>query len=228
MAATGCARSDTSRQSDETAASSPAPTPSASSRVVGLYTPLDTPDSGIVSLCSGGVLRVQDLTGGELRRAHEALGGPGTPVFVEVVTESMGPGGASGEPGASVVELVRASPVGESVGCSEPPALYRVRASGNEPFWSATVEEDSIVFEQPGDPPRAAAPIVGREEREGRLVYRAEGSADDESHLIRVTLTKRRCADSMSGALYSFSAEVVFDGRSLTGCGRTGELAGPR
>jgi len=90
------------------------------------------------------------------------------------------------------------------------------------------VEEDSIVFEQPGDPPRAAAPIVGREEREGRLVYRAEGSADDESHLIRVTLTKRRCADSMSGALYSFSAEVVFDGRSLTGCGRTGELAGPR
>jgi uncharacterized membrane protein len=194
--------------------------------------PLDAPDSGIVSLCSGGELRVQDLTGGELGRAHEALGGPGRPVFVEVVTEAMGRGrgaeGASGELGASVVELVRASPVGESAGCSEPPALYRVRASGNEPFWSATVEEDSIVFEQPADPSRVAAPIVGREEHAGRLVYRAEGSGGDGSHLIRVTLTKGRCADSMSGALYSFSAEVVFDGRSLTGCGRTGELAGAR
>ena len=190
----------------------------------GLYVVAGGPDSGIIRLCAGGELLVHDRTGGELRRAHEALGaGPEGPVFVEVRAESIPDGdGTEGSPRLAVLELVRASPVGESAGCAEPPAHYRFRASGNEPFWSVTVGRDSVIFEQPEDPRRIAAPVT-RREGASRRIFHAETSGPA-AHVIRVTLTPGRCADSMSGALYSFLAEVVVDGRSLSGCARAGDL----
>jgi putative lipoprotein len=113
--------------------------------------------------------------------------------------------------------------VGEGAGCAEPPAPYLFRASGNEPFWSVTVGMDSVVLEQPEDPRRVAAPVTRREEGTGRRVFHAATSGPS-AHSIQVALTPGRCADSMSGALYSFSAEVSFDGRALSGCARAGDL----
>jgi putative lipoprotein len=125
-----------------------------------------------------------------------------------------------GPPRLDVTELVRATPVGEGAGCAEAPARYRFRASGNEPFWSVTVGKDTVVFEQPDEPRRIAAPLTRRDEGASRRVFQAETAG----HVIRVALSPARCSDSMSGALYSFSAEVVFDGRSLSGCARAGDL----
>lgn len=170
-------------------------------------------------------MRVLDRTGGDLRRAHEALGGPGQPVFVEVRAEAVEPGAGTRDAPArlGVISLVRASPVGEGAGCSEAPARYRFRASGNEPFWSVTVERDSVVFQQPEEPRRVAAPIVGAEADSNHYAVHAR-SGGPSPHTIRLLLTLGRCADSMSGALYSFSAVATIDGRSLTGCGRAGDL----
>jgi putative lipoprotein len=224
LLAPGCSRSDQPPPSGETTgAHVSVDVPSPQSRFRGLYTAA-SPDSGTIRLCEGGSLAVRDLTQGELHRAHEALGGgPETPVFVEVRAESAR-APATGGVTLAVAALVRASPVGESAGCAEPPAPYLYRASGNEPFWSATVGEDSIVFEQPEEPRRLAAPITGRETSAGRRVFHAE-TGGSVPHRFRVTLTPGRCADSMSGAIYSFSAEAVVDERPLSGCARAGDRA---
>ena len=221
--AAGCSGTDTREQIPEDTGEPSAAHPHRSS-YRGLYVVAGAPDSGTIRLCEGGELLVHDRTGGELRRAHEALGsGPEGPVFVEVRAESLGAGhGTDGRARVAVLELVRASPVGESAGCAEPPAPYRFRASGNEPFWSVTVGRDSVLFEQPEDPRRISAPLT-RREGASRRIFHAQTSGPD-VHVIRVTLTPGRCADSMSGALYSFSAEVVVDGRSLSGCARAGDL----
>jgi hypothetical protein len=89
----------------------------------------------------------RDLHGWErLRRAHEALGGPGNTRRRrgrDRVDSGPWRGERREEPGASVVELVprEARFGGKAPGCSVPPAPYRVaRPRGsNEPFWSATV-----------------------------------------------------------------------------------------
>lgn len=218
----GCSRSETVPPIEEDRSESPARAPGRAARFRGLYTAAGASDSGTIALCEGAVLPVRDRTGGDLLRAHEMLGGgPERPVFVEVRAESLGADAAP--PRLVVLGLLRASPVGEGAGCAEPPAAYRFRASGNEPFWSVTVGRDSVVFEQPEEPRRVAAPLTRREEGASRRIFHAEtGGAPP--HVIRVMLTPGRCADSMSGALFSYSAEVVFDGRSLTGCARTGDL----
>jgi uncharacterized membrane protein len=223
--AAGCTRSDPTDTVPENTDPPSGARPTRIARYRGLYIVSETPDSGTLRLCGGGELEVQDRTGGDLRRAHEALGsGPEGPVFVEVRAEAVGTGTG---PGAveriAVLHLVRATPVGESAGCAEPPARYRFRASGNEPFWAATVEEDSIVFEQPEEPRRFAVPRTGSEEGADRRTFHARTSGSD-AHVVRMTLLPGRCADSMSGALYSFSAEVVFDGKLLSGCARAGDL----
>lgn len=225
LLAPGCTRSD---PPDTVPENTDAPSGARLPRVVryrGLYVVSGASDSGTLRLCGGGEIEVQDRTGGELRRAHEALGsGPEGPIFVEVRAQAMG---AETGPGAveriAVLHLVRATPVGESAGCAEPPARYRFRASGNEPFWAATVEEDSIVFEQPEEPRRFALPLTGSEAGPDRRTFDARTSGSN-PHAVRVTLIPGRCADSMSGALYSFSAEVEFDGKPLSGCARAGDL----
>lgn len=222
FAFTGCSRSETVPRIGEDKGEPAARVPGQAARYRGLYTAAGTSDSGTIALCEGATLPVRDRTGGELERAHEMLGGgPEGPVFVEVRAESLGAGATPSQ--LVVLELVRASPVGEGAGCAEPPAAYRFRASGNEPFWSVTVGKDSVVFEQPEEPRRVATPLTSREEGASRRIFHAE-TAGASPHAIRVILTPGRCADSMSGALYSYSAEVVFDGRSLSGCARAGDL----
>ncbi|HET9252244.1 MAG TPA: hypothetical protein VFP58_09020 [Candidatus Eisenbacteria bacterium] len=217
----GCSRSETPPSVRDGASPAPAAARDAS-RYRGLYTS-SGPDSGTIALCGGAALPARDGTGGELRRAHDALGGgPEHPVFVEVRAESVVAGGGSAAH-LEVVALVRASPVGEGAGCAEPPARYRFRASGNEPFWSATVGADSIVFEQPDEPRRTAIPLASREEGANERIFRGTTSGASPNG-IRVTVKPGRCSDSMSGALYSFSAEVAFGGRSLSGCAREGDL----
>ena len=219
-----CSRSKTPHPARDGASPSPAAVSRHESRYRGLYTATGS-DSGTIALCAGVTLPVRDGTGGELRRAYDALGGgPGSPVFVEIRAESIVGSVASQAAHLAVLELVRASPTGEGAGCAEPPASYRFRASGNEPFWSATVGADSIVFEQPEEPRRTAAPIVEAEGRAGTWTFRA-AMPGAQTREIRVVLTPGRCSDSMSGALTSYSAEVLLDGRPLSGCAREGDVA---
>jgi len=173
-----------------------------------------------------------DRTGGDLTAAYQALGsGPGSRVFVEMtagVVAAPDSGAGSRYPMALfVTELRRARPVGEGAGCEEPPAPYRFRATGNEPFWSLTVFSDSIVLEEPEPPSRIAFPSSGSERGDGAGVrYRVSTGAPDR-HTVTLTLSRRRCTDSMSGAIYSFSARATLDDRVFLGCAREGDLSAP-
>jgi uncharacterized membrane protein len=148
-------------------------------------------------------------------------------VFVEVrgVWGDSG-SGAPARPSLRVGKLIRASPVGAGSGCEEPPAPYRLRAVGNEPFWSATVTADSVIFMQPDEPARIAFPAGLPALCPGRIVYQVE-TRSPEPHTFRLTFRAGRCIDSMSGAIYSLSAQAVLDGRPLSGCAREGDLRSP-
>ena len=170
-----------------------------------------------------------DRTGGDLAAAYQSLGsGPGSRMFVEMTAGVVAaPDSGAGSHYATalfVTELRRARPIGEGAGCDEPPAPYLFRASGNEPFWGLTVLADSIVLDEPQAPFRTAfrssGPVRGGG---GSIVYRASTPAPDK-HTLTLTLTRQRCADSMSGAIYSFSARATLDVRAFVGCAREGDL----
>src|SRR5262245_17343540 len=87
-----------------------------------------------------------DRTGGALTEAVRGLAGDGAQkVYVEF-------GGRDASGGLEADVFLRAAPDGEGGGCGRPVGTFLFQAFGNEPFWSATVWEDSLVFAQPGDP----------------------------------------------------------------------------
>ena len=47
-------------------------------------------------------------------------------------------------------------------------------------------------------------------------------SSNDRDAEFRITLERRRCVDSMSGARYAWAATVDIDGERLTGCAAEG------
>jgi uncharacterized membrane protein len=113
-------------------------------------------------------------------------------------------------------ELLRAE--NEGFGCRLVLDGVLFIASGNEPFWRLRIGEDGISMRsmEAPDERRFGAPQMRREAE--RVVFEGEhrGSA------IRVTLDRRRCIDTMSGARYSWAASVDLDGKQLTGCAAEG------
>jgi len=168
-----------------------------------------------------------DHTGGDLAAAYRALGsGPGSRVFIEVtagVVVAPDSGAGSRYPEAlSVTQLLRAGPAGEGAGCDEPPATYVYRAAGNEPFWSATITADSILFVEPGSQARLAFPATAPRRRGTSVSYQVSTEGPSR-HVLTLTLARGRCVDSMSGAFYSFSARASLDARVFVGCAREGD-----
>lgn len=93
------------------------------------------------------------------------------------------------------------------------------RAVGQEPGWIVDVyTEDRIValldygqtrLEFPRPNPIAAA--------EGATRYDTQTNG----HTLSITYRRFHCQDAMSGEAYPSAVEVVIDGRTLNGCGRS-------
>lgn len=85
------------------------------------------------------------------------------------------------------------------------------RASGNEPFWSVTLEQGMLSLNRlnEGELP-AQAYVAG--ETDGHFVTQG-------SDPVRLEVADQLCQDSMSGMLYPQQVNVQVGGASLKGCG---------
>lgn len=107
---------------------------------------------------------------------------------------------------------VDAYPVGEP---AAPHALYR--AVGTEPFWSVTIENGGLLYE---DPERRWITVRDPTHRTTLNGHRYE-SPD-----LIVDITRGRCSDGMSDRVYPDTVLVIAQGRELRGCGGPVEPAG--
>jgi uncharacterized membrane protein len=94
------------------------------------------------------------------------------------------------------------------------------KASGNEPFWAINIYQESrLLYSEPADS-LAFDSISIQPESEKRISVDAE----NETASISLTMENRFCRDSMSGALFSYSSELIISKSTaapdtLTGCG---------
>lgn len=117
------------------------------------------------------------------------------------------------EGGAWVAQGVDTALV-EGVGCQVRAAPWRVRAMGNEPFWSVEVDEAHITYRD-AEGAVVVAPLEAGSDPAG-LTWGGTG----EQGPVRLELVEARCRDTMADAAYPLSAKVTVGERVRVGCAR--------
>ena len=167
---------------------------------------------------SGREAWVFNESGSELVAVYEELTSePYQPMFVEVRGRWEAPpqeGFAADYPEAlRITEFVRAE--AEGFGCRLDLDDVLFIASGNEPSWRLQVRTDGVALRTMEAPDEIIFAAPERNEHAGLVTYYSKNESDGE---IRVTLERRRCVDSMSGARSAWAATVDVGGRRLSGC----------
>jgi uncharacterized membrane protein len=161
-------------------------------------------------------------SGDEITAVYDELtAAPYQPMFVEVrgVWEGAPTEGFGADYGEAlrITELLRAE--NEGFGCRLELDSVLFVASGNEPFWRLQVREDGVSLRSMGTADEIVFAAPESSEYAGLVTYYSSNDRDAE---IRVTLERRRCVDSMSGARYAWAATVDIDGKRLAGCAAEG------
>ena len=167
---------------------------------------------------------VIDDTDGELPTLYRQLTStPYQRLFVELEGElrsGPGQGFAADYPNRLYVSGVRRAER-ESAGCDLDLSQLRFRAFGNEPFWSLSVERDTLRWSTPGQSRSYVAPTMTV--IDGGYRYRAQAD-DGSAQTLELKLQARLCADSMADNRYSYRAEVVLEAVVYSGCALQGDL----
>lgn len=164
---------------------------------------------------------VVNEAGDELVNVYEELTStPYQRMFVEVRgTWGDAPAegfGADYAEALTVTELLRAE--GEGFGCRLELTGAQFIASGNEPSWRLQVRREDVVLRSMVSPDGTVFNDLRKSGDEPVIVFEASGADGD----IRVTVEKRRCIDSMSGARYAYTASVDHGGAVFKGCAAQG------
>ncbi|QSX76942.1 COG3650 family protein [Agrilutibacter solisilvae] len=96
----------------------------------------------------------------------------------------------------------------------DPRSLQAWRGFGNEPFWQARVDGDTLVFSTPEDPDGRR--MTGR--RVPSLVGYVFVGQDGEK-AFHLGLTPGKCNDGMSDNTYEYEATFLYGDVSYKGCG---------
>ncbi len=164
---------------------------------------------------------VLDQTGGDLKQVYQKLAyNPYQPIYVEVRGLLAPPpldGFGADYDRQLIVQTLRRAGV-ETRGCEEDLRGMTFRASGNEPFWNVRISENEISFSELGKPklifPQAHLEVADS----GRMF--TSNIKDPAPNHIRISITEKRCIDTMSGEYFSFIATVSLDGNKYVGCAR--------
>ena len=142
----------------------------------------------------------------------------GNLLFVDL-RGTMGPAKVRGTDGKlEVSRLYRVQ--NEGPGCDDPNfKLLTFAANGNEPFWSARVNNQGLRLDRP-EHETLALPYVAEELPNGSTSYSSEANGKK----VELWIAPSSCTDSMSGAFSSYSAELRIDGETLRGCAYPGAL----
>lgn len=171
---------------------------------------------------SGREAWVFNESGHELVEVYEELTAvPYQPLFVEVRGAWVAApqhGFAADYPEAlRITEFLRAE--NEGFGCRLDLDDVLFVASGNEPSWRLQVSADRITLRTMEAPDEIVFGAPEASEHAGLVTYYSRNASNEE---IRVTLERRRCVDSMSGARFAWAATVDVGGRRLAGCAAEG------
>ena len=152
---------------------------------------------------------------------------PYQPLFVEADSEyeeASRSGPSARYPGqVRLVNLLRAEPVGEGLGCEDSLLGVAYRASGHDPFWHVRVLSDRITLATPEIPSTIFSEAPPMPIDNG---WRFEGESDGpETVRLRLELIRASCVDSVSGSLYTWTAYLDVGGVVRTGCAWEGGLA---
>ncbi|MDX2277783.1 MAG: hypothetical protein NW206_20210 [Hyphomonadaceae bacterium] len=93
------------------------------------------------------------------------------------------------------------------------------RAIGQEPGWMLNIyRENKITLDWDYGQSKAEFPLTTPDtSEEGATRYSAQASG----HTLAITIRRFPCNDAMSGAAFPSTVEVVIDGQTLNGCGRS-------
>jgi uncharacterized membrane protein len=93
------------------------------------------------------------------------------------------------------------------------------RAVGQEPGWMLNIyREAKITLDWDYGQSKAEFPLSTPDtSQEGATHYNAQAGG----HTLAVTIRRFPCQDAMSGAAFPSTVEVVIDGQTLQGCGRS-------
>lgn len=93
------------------------------------------------------------------------------------------------------------------------------RAVGQEPGWLLNIyRENKITLDWDYGQSKAEFPLAAPDtSQEGATRYSAQAGG----HTLAVTIRRFPCNDAMSGAAFPSTVEVVIDGQTLSGCGRS-------
>lgn len=184
-----------------------------------------TTDSRTLRLCGESVDLWLAGEGDELDAIYSRLAGePGAALYIEARGErTTTPQGtvipATYAQTFLLEQVLFAALPGEGGACAAGAPAWRVRASGNEPFWSVEITAERMLLREPEPAMPLDLPVTESQDSEGTVTYRAAG----ESHVLELVVAAQACSDSMSGAYFAYSAEGRLDGRELRGCARLGE-----
>jgi len=119
------------------------------------------------------------------------------------------PGGGEAAPPAD-------APAATPAPAADAGAAFRVdfSASGTEPFWRVDIKGTDIVLTRP-DAPAATATNAGLAATDAAATWTAQAGATP----VTVTVTAGECSDGMSDLKYGYTAQVVWGGETLKGCG---------
>lgn len=159
---------------------------------------------------------IQGAAVAELQEVFSSLAGgdAGVAIGVELTgaVRSLGEGRV-----LDAAALAVALPPGQEGLCAYD-AGFTWRASGQEPFWSATLVEDRLSWLTPDLGSPLELPVTTTRHAGGVISL----SGELEGHHLDLSFQPARCRDGMSGAVFSFTATALVDGASLRGCAQEG------
>ncbi len=89
------------------------------------------------------------------------------------------------------------------------------RATGNEPGWRLDIGETEMTFLANYGQTRLVTPTPAAEKTEGARKYVTKSGGRD----LTVTILDRPCSDTMTGMPHPNTVVVLFEGKTLNGCG---------
>lgn len=96
--------------------------------------------------------------------------------------------------------------------------LTQLVAQGNEPFWSVTVDGNTLTWKTPEMPEGIQLSTRRLADSQG-VGFTGQ---DGDGRRFMLDISRRPCTDSMSGAAFEFTAVWILDGARTLGCARRG------
>lgn len=92
-------------------------------------------------------------------------------------------------------------------GCNQ--TRNRTVASGNEPFWSVSIDGNTLTYQRPGEEAELFT-LTGRDISPSARIYQADGAT--------LTLRPALCNDTMSDSIYGWASTFTKGRQTLNGC----------